>query len=102
MTSTAVVVATARTAAANLRRLSRHGGGTMATVRAEERHAHTLRVALAELTSAGRRDLAGLITEEDRLAERLAAAKAAGMTRCEIKVRLNEARRALRRAAGAR
>ena len=97
-TKTATLVTDARTAATRLRQLYRHGGGSMATVRAEERHGCALRTALAALVAAGRSDLAGLLEEEDKTAERLDAAKLAGQDRPELRARLLKTRKDLRAA----
>ncbi len=91
-------VRTGREATANLRQIDRVGGGTMATVRAQERHAAALRIAETELTAAGRRDLAGALRTEDDLVQRIAASKANGIDRPELKSRLAATRKLLRSA----
>lgn len=82
-----------RNAEAALRGIARNGGRIRATTNAVDRHSRIAADALRALLLAGQKALVGMLTEEAKLAERLAG----GVARPELKGRLDVIRMDIRR-----
>lgn len=82
-----------RLAQAQLRRLQRDGGWTAATVNAMTRHRLTVRRYEEDLIGRGAKVLAGLVTGEARLFERVDQRKAVGTSYADLAGRLQADRR---------